>query len=32
MKKSAKTVTAEGTVSERDGVHLLAIKKVTVNG
>ncbi len=29
---AAKTVTAEGTVSERDGVHLLAIKKVTVNG
>ena len=29
---AAKTVTAEGTVSERDGVHLLAIKKVTVSG
>ena len=27
---AAKTVTAEGTVSERDGVHLLALKKVTV--
>lgn len=28
---AAKNVTAEGTVTERDGVHLLAIKKVTVN-
>ena len=28
---AAKMVTAEGTVSERDGIHLLAIKKVTVN-
>ncbi len=27
---AGKQVTAEGTVSERDGVHLLAIKKVTV--
>ena len=25
---AAKTVTAEGTVSERDGVHLIAVKKV----
>ena len=28
---AAKNVTAEGTVTERDGVHLLAVKKVTVN-
>ena len=28
---AAKNVTVEGTVTERDGVHLLAIKKVTVN-
>lgn len=28
---AAKTVTAEGTVTERNGVHLLAIKKITVN-
>ena len=27
---AAKTVVAEGEVSERDGVHLLALKKVTV--
>ena len=27
---AAKTVVAEGTVTERDGVHLLALKKVTV--
>ena len=27
---ASKTVTAEGTVSERDGVHLLALKKVMV--
>lgn len=27
---AAKTVTAEGTVTERDGVRLLALKKVTV--
>ena len=27
---AAKTVTAEGTVTERDGVHLLAMRKVTV--
>ena len=27
---AAKQVTAEGTVTERDGVHLIAIKKVTV--
>ena len=27
---AAKTVTAEGTLSERDGVHLIAVKKVTV--
>ena len=26
---AAQTVTAEGTVSERDGVHLIAVKKVT---
>ena len=26
---ASKTVEAEGTVSERDGVHLIAIKKVT---
>ena len=29
---AAKTVIAEGTVSERDGIHLIAIKKVTVKG
>lgn len=29
---AAKQVVAEGTVTERDGVHLLAIKKVTVSG
>lgn len=28
---AAKNVTAEGTVTERDGMHLLAVKKVTVN-
>lgn len=28
---AAKQVTVEGTVSEKDGVHLIAIKKVTVN-
>jgi len=28
---AAKQVTAEGEVTERDGVHLIAIKKVTVN-
>ena len=28
---AAKNVTAEGTVTERGGVHLLAIKKLTVN-
>ena len=27
---AAKTVTAEGTVTERDGVHLLAVEKVAV--
>lgn len=27
---AAKTVTAEGTVTERDGVHLLAVEKVSV--
>lgn len=29
---AAKTVTAEGTASERDGVHLFAVKKITVSG
>ena len=29
---AAKTVTAEGTVSERDGIHLFAVKKITVSG
>ncbi len=28
---AAKNVTVEGTVSERDQMHLLAVKKVTVN-
>ena len=27
---ASKTVEAEGTVTERDGVHLIAVKKVTV--
>ena len=29
---AAKQVTAEGTVTERNGVHLIAIKKVTAKG
>ena len=29
---AAKQVTVEGTVTERDGIHLLAVKKVTVRG
>ena len=29
---AAKTVTAEGTVSERDGIHLFAVKKIDVSG
>lgn len=28
---AAKQVTVEGTVSERDGIHLIAVKKVTVH-
>ncbi len=28
---AAKKVTAEGTVTEKDGMHLIAVKKVTVN-